>query len=108
MSIKNVDKRYVSLKCVLTQAYDEASIGKGHERHATEANFEDQQLCQDLRAFGVSPALYQIRKKALEVDRLNYHHQKNELLGIIIYAAAAVIELEREEQNVLSNNNNEG
>jgi len=94
MSVER-DSQYKSLMRVLDQAFSRASEGKGKIRHATDEPFEHQQLCRDLKALGISPALYQIRKKALEASRLPYQQTRNELLDIIVYAAAAIIACDR-------------
>lgn len=73
-------------------AYERVSIGKGAERHADGQPFEQQDICTELRLFGLSPAIYQIRKKAKELLRFNRRtKQIEELQDIIVYAAAAII-----------------
>jgi hypothetical protein len=85
------ESAYAPLAKVLTLAYERASQGKGKARHATEDNFINQPVCTELRKLGVAPALFQIRKKALEVARLTPDKAQDELLDIIVYAAAAWI-----------------
>ncbi len=83
---------YRSLEQVLHLAFLRASKGKGKERHGTEESFLHQDICQEQRIFGINPSLFQIRKKTKEVLRLETQEQKiNELLDVIVYAAASVI-----------------
>lgn len=86
---------YKALEDVLMMARNRASAGKGRERHATGEPFERQPICQELRHMGLEPAIYQVRKKALELLRFKGKRARDrrtaELLDIIVYAAAAVI-----------------
>ena len=91
---------YRAVKNILELAYEQAAYGKGHTRHGNDQNFEDQQLMRDLKDLGIGPAVYQIRKKALETTRLPHDHAKRETLGIIIYAVAMYLELERQENQM--------
>lgn len=84
-------RNYLALQQVLDAAYERASRGKGRERHATDNKFEDQPICTELRQLGISPAIFQIRKKALESTRMDPTRAINELLDVIVYAAASVI-----------------
>ena len=88
---------YQSLVGTLQLAFDRASTGKGYERHAEDKPFEEQDIVSELEVFGIAPALFQIRKKAKETIRLKKQSAKNELLDIIVYAAAAHLYLERKE-----------
>ena len=85
--------RYYGLERTLWLALKRASEGKGAERHATPERFEEQPLCRELRLSGLGFAVGQIRKKALEAVRLDPAAAQNELLDVIVYAAAAVIVL---------------
>lgn len=91
--VKKVDvaKEYITLFDVLLEAYDRASSGKGKERHATDDYFMDQPIVTEGRALGISPHIFQIRKKALEVMRMSPDAARRELLDIIVYAAAAFL-----------------
>ena len=90
-----MNNQYDSLRDVFMMAVNEAISGKGGQRHGTSDKFENQQLCSFMREAGLSPAMYQIQKKARELLRFKGKNRKErvrrELLGIIIYAAAAVI-----------------
>jgi len=52
MSLKNILQRingkssYQKLQDVLDRAFEQASIGKGKERHATNEPFESQLICE--------------------------------------------------------------
>ncbi len=93
-----VDPNYSSLFSILIKAYDRASLGKG-QRHVTrygEKQFHKQDIVQELLTFeDISPALFQIRKKAKELDRFHEVERKQaELLDIIVYACGAYIALD--------------
>jgi len=91
---KKLTKQYNSLEVVMLKAYARASVGKGRERHADERNFENQELCNELRLIGPAGSVFQIRKKAGEVLRLSPEKAMPELLDIIVHAAACYIVLE--------------
>jgi hypothetical protein len=93
--IKSVP-RYEYLINILASALDQASSGKGKERHA-DANlpFEEQDIVKDSIYCGQAGPIYQIRKKAKESLRLSPDKAIQELLGCIIYSAAAIIALEK-------------
>jgi len=88
---------YKTLQDALDGAYQQASNGKGKERHADDEPFENQKICQITRWLGngpASPLLFQVVKKALESDRLTPEAAVHELQGVINYAAACIIILE--------------
>jgi len=83
---------YSSLENVLAMALDQASPGKGKERHAEDAEpFEKQQICEITRRVGQGFPLGQAVKKIQESPRLVSEHRINELLGAINYIAASII-----------------
>ncbi len=82
---------YASLRNVLVKAHKRASQGKGKERHATDNPFESQPIITEGEHFGISAHLYQIRKKCLEILRMDIDAAQRELLDIIVYAAATHI-----------------
>jgi hypothetical protein len=88
---------YAELDRVLREARDQASDGKGHERHATPGEaFEDQQIVQLAEWMGNGGfPIGQACKKAIESTRLPYEGARRELLGAIVYLAAEVIRLDR-------------
>lgn len=77
-------------------AMHRALKGKGRERHNPHnLRFEDQPIMAIQRAVGIGYPLGQIMKKAQEVTALESNQQKvEELLDIIVYAAATVMWLE--------------
>lgn len=82
---------YQALREVLDSAFNQAAFGKGKARHANYRPFDEQpiimlQRLQDTNA-GV---LFQAMKKILESERLPYEAAVKELLGAIVYTAAAV------------------
>ena len=93
---------YNELQDIFQLALRRAAVGKGAIRHAEENQpFERQQICDDLRGTDKSAAIFQIRKKAREVIRLSRRQDKvNELLDVCVYAAAAVLVLIEEQQEL--------
>lgn len=89
---------YEALGAVLMDAYNQASHGKGKERHAREdEKFTDQLIIEGAKRFGIGSLLFQAYKKSEESQRLEYHRARAELLGAIVYLAAAVIALDLRE-----------
>ena len=86
---------YESLAQVFRDAYAQAAVGKGRERHADSKPF-DQQPMQDLiRLHGVGFATGQASKKAQESQRMAPDAAVRELRGAMVYLAGAVIALQR-------------
>lgn len=93
---------YESLAKELQSALEQASQGKGKERHASNEPFEHQKIFIITRWVQCSPAaalLYQVIKKAAESARMDTDAALRELDGVINYAAAAKILL-REQMNI--------
>lgn len=88
---ESVNVKYVSLWRVLNDAYEQAAVGKGRERHANGEAFEDQIICEVTRRLGLAYPLGQAVKKIYESQRLGGDSGVRELLGAINYVAAAVI-----------------
>jgi hypothetical protein len=89
--------KYHTLERVLTDAMEQASRGKGKERHADGEPFENQKICVIGRWLKDSPVagpLQQAVKKTVESSRLSGERAINELRGAINYLAAAIILLE--------------
>ena len=88
---------YDELRRVLRAAVEQASAGKGKARHAGEGEaFEDQQIVQDgvwMKNTGFQVG--QARKKLMESTRLPPDRAKAEILGAIVYAAAAFLVIEK-------------
>lgn len=90
-----IDIRYNQMFRVFIEAYEQASKGKGDKRHADmDLSFEEQDIVRDAYLMGITGPVYQIRKKAKEACRLDNSKAKQELLGVIVYAAAAIRALE--------------
>lgn len=93
------DDGYDSLRAVLARAVEQAAGGKGAERHANGQPFDRQPICEGGRRFGPTCLVYQAWKKAHEVPALlkmdnPKERAVRELLGMINYAAAAIIVIE--------------
>ena len=86
---------YRALEEVLVQALNRCALGKGKERHATDNRFEEQPIITEGDILGIHPHIFQIRKKCLEVLRMDTDAAQRELLDVIVYAAAAHIILGR-------------
>lgn len=86
---------YGCLQGILDDAYAQAARGKGKERHANDKPFNDQPIMEVGRIVGPGFALGQVMKKAGEAkgmaDRGDADAAERELLGAIVYAAAAVL-----------------
>ena len=92
---------YDSLRAVYTMALEQAQGGKGKERHANGQPFDQQPICQGGRRFGPGCLIYQAWKKAHETPVLlgmdnGKERAIRELLGVINYAAAAIIVLQED------------
>ena len=87
---------YASLADVLNRALQQASQGKGKERHASgDTPFEEQPMATINKQIGsVHGFIFQAHKKSLEALRLPAGRDTAELLGAINYLAGAVIALE--------------
>lgn len=87
---------YTKLKAVLDAAYEQSATGKGSARHQRgEVAFDRQPILEIGRMVGPGFALGQVMKKAQEADgmvrREEYDKAMAELLGAIVYCAAAVV-----------------
>lgn len=100
---------YAPLATILNAALDQASAGKGHDRHSDNKPFLSQPILEIPRMLGIGGVgghVYQIMKKSQEANRMamrgRYDAAVRELYGVINYAAAAVIliqEIEAEAGN---------
>lgn len=97
----NRPAEYDSLEMMLDRAYDQASAGKGKERHAVDNAFEDQIICEIQRMLKDHPCGYQAGqaiKKVVESGRLYRTTGAGaavaEVLGAINYLAAMCIVME--------------
>lgn len=93
---------YGPLAAVLRDAYDQSAKGKGKERHANGKPFLMQPIMSIGRMVGPGYPLGQAMKKAQEAggmcSRGNVQAAKAELLGVIVYTAAAIILMEEQEK----------
>lgn len=98
------DADYKPLFDVLAEAYDQSSKGKGKERHANALPFDRQPILEISRMVGPGFALGQAMKKSSEASgmlaRDEHDRAVHELLGAIVYTAAAVIRI-REMKNTV-------
>lgn len=87
---------YDALANVLHRAFEQASAGKGKERHANGKPFTEQPMLSINRTLGsIDGMLYQAAKKSAEARGLpTTERAVAELLGAINYLAGAVILLE--------------
>lgn len=90
------DDGYDSLRAIYAMALEQAKGGKGKERHANGLPFDQQPICQGGRRFGAGCLIYQAWKKAHETPVLlkmdnGRERAIRELLGVINYAAAAIL-----------------
>ena len=88
------DLDYESLRRVLEAAYDQASMGKGKERHAGDGlAFIDQPMQAVSKLLNTSDGLaFQAIKKVTEQQGMKTFEQKErELLGAINYIAGIII-----------------
>lgn len=92
-----ITEGYESLAAVLECALDQAAIGKGSERHAQDAPFDQQPMQKLIELYGVGFALGQAGKKMQESQRMDNAAAVRELLGAINYAAGAVVYLTNNE-----------
>lgn len=90
---------YELLAAVLDEALQQAQDGKGKERHGfTGATFEQQSIIALNELIGsIDGQAYQVAKKLIESTRLSPDRARRDLLGAINYAAAAVIQLDRQD-----------
>ncbi len=86
---------YEPLRATLELAYDQSARGKGKTRHANARAFDQQPIMEIGRMVGPGYQTGQIMKKAQEAttmaSRGQYTTALAELLGVIVYAAAAHI-----------------
>lgn len=90
-----VSTDYAKLKDILDHAYNQAARGKGKIRHANDKEFSRQPILEIGRMVGTGYATGQIMKKAQEAHTMAARGEHEaaiaELLGVIVYAASAVI-----------------
>lgn len=99
----NKQHQYRNLRRVLDLAYDQSANGKGQERHANNLAFEDQDIMAISRSVGVGFPLGQAQKKSREslgmFNRGQASAARAEVLGAIVYLAAAWLWYEEQENH---------
>lgn len=92
---------YETLRDILEAAYKQASSGKGKERHANDKPFHDQPIMHIARKRGIGFPLGQADKKSEEaqgmIERGQVDAAIRELLGSIVYTAAAIMLLKERD-----------
>lgn len=90
---------YSELERVLALAYDQASCGKGEERHATvrgvAAPFHEQPIMSIQAMVGPGFAAGQAMKKLHEAMELPDDRALAEVLGAVVYCCAVYLAIER-------------
>jgi hypothetical protein len=95
--VKVIPCEYEGLFRVLCAAFEQASDGKGKDRHCIGNEFfEDQVAVEGARRFSVGGPLFQAWKKVDEANRMEPTPAIHELYGAINYCAAAIIVLEEQ------------
>ena len=96
-----VEDDYQSLFSVLMEGLDQAQFGKGRNQHSAGEDFVEQEICETTRAVGLGFPLGQSRKKCREslriLEQKGSEAAKKELLGAIVYIAAACIILDEKQ-----------
>lgn len=93
LALLDPEHPYHFLAEVLVDAYTQAAAGKGAERHAGgDTPFSEQPMQTICRSLGSTQGMtYQMMKKAAESERMEPEAKVRELLGVINYAAGAVV-----------------
>ena len=92
-----MEEKYGMLKVVLDDALNQASIGKGKDRHADNQPYQEQPIMW-IEQYFKSYQLGQAVKKMHESQRLSKDMAIQELLGSINYIAAHIIFLQLEKE----------
>lgn len=97
-SATRADPSYASLRRVLDAAFAQSAEGKGKARHGNGLDFDQQPIMKICRMVGAGYPVGQAMKKGQEAigmaRRGEHDAAKAELLGVIVYAAAAYLLLE--------------
>lgn len=88
---------YHCLADVLASALFQSAVGKGQDRHANDLPFDKQRMQSIADGQGhIGGMIYQVCKKAEEAEGMRSRPQQvHELLGAIVYAAGAIVWLDR-------------
>ena len=90
---RNGSSSYASLSRALDAAYEQCAGGKGHQRHSADRTFDQQPIMSITRAHGLGFPLGQASKKIDECTRMDAEPARAEILGAIVYLAAAWLHL---------------
>ncbi len=91
---------YETLAEVLSRAFNQATAGKGKERHANDLPFDKQPMQTIAAAHGVGFLTGQAAKKTQEAHGLPHDRAVAEILGAINYLAGAIIFMETSRKPV--------
>ena len=99
---------YELLANILTDAFEQASAGKGKERHGRGLPWHEQAILTLGRQYGPGGTGFQAAKKIGEamgmIERGEYEAAEREILGTIVYAAATVaLVREKAKRPVITN-----
>lgn len=90
---------YEVLAGIFMKAVQQAAVGKGKERHASDKPFEEQQIIKIPLSLGDTHGVslaFQAIKKTTESFRLKPRAAIEECLGVIVYTAARIYLLEQQ------------
>lgn len=93
---RTVADGYEALAAILDEALEQASAGKGRERHANGLPFHHQPIITEALSVGLGFTAGQARKKILEAINCHDRHPARaeaDLLGAINYTAATIISM---------------
>lgn len=85
---------YEPLAHILTDALNQAQMGKGAQRHGSGLPFHKQPMQQLIKLHGLGFATGQASKKSQEALRMDKDAAIRELLGAIVYTAGAILALQ--------------
>ena len=85
---------YNDLEAALASALAQARSGKGSARHSTGQTFREQPIMTITRTHGVGFPMGQAAKKIEEASRMTPDRARHEILGAIVYLAAAWIAMD--------------
>ena len=100
---------YASLKKILSEAYEQSASGKGYVHHSDGKPWEEQ-LINIIQGWGIDYARGQAVKKIVE-SQVYFQRTGNtdgaiaELLGAIVYCAAAIHNLRQGKNDIRTNFN---
>ena len=99
-----IPSSHSDLHRVLMKAFEQSAKGKGQERHGNGKSFMEQPIMEIGRMVGMGYQTGQVMKKVQEATTMNERGQvqaaQAELLGAIVYCAAAYLFLEERRQDV--------